>query len=124
MTLDRPTLRMIATNPTAVLAAVRRDELNAQFAASVVNPYAQWWECWLMQPRPPKGYATFSNWKGMGATSPWAHRIVASAVYGPIPEGHDVDHLCFTRNCVNPFHLRFLPASENRAHRRPVEVSA
>lgn len=44
----------------------------------------------------------------------YAHRIVATAVYGPIPAGHEVDHLCYTRNCVNPFHLRVVTSRENK----------
>lgn len=44
----------------------------------------------------------------------YAHRIMASLVHGPIPEGYEVDHLCFTRNCVNPLHLAVVPLAHNR----------
>ena len=38
-----------------------------------------------------------------------AHRVAYELVVGPIPEGHDLDHVkargCTNRNCVNPSHL-------------------
>lgn len=69
--------------------------------------------CWLFSTTRPDGYATF----GTGAAFDgelYVHRIVARRVYGPIPKGHEVDHLCRTRNCGNPLHLAIRPLSENR----------
>ena len=43
-----------------------------------------------------------------------AHQIAYEQVYGPIPPGMDVDHICFVRACVNPEHLRLLHPSINR----------
>jgi hypothetical protein len=34
-----------------------------------------------------------------------AHRLAYMSANGPIPEGLVLDHLCRTRNCVNPDHL-------------------
>lgn len=34
-----------------------------------------------------------------------AHRAVFELTVGPIPEGHDLHHLCEVKNCVNPTHL-------------------
>lgn len=42
-----------------------------------------------------------------------AHRYSWSLVNGPIPHGLTVDHLCFTRRCVNPAHLRLLTNQAN-----------
>lgn len=58
------------------------------------------------------GYARFGDRSVFSEM--YAHRIVAEAVHGPIPEGYEVDHLCFTRNCVNPFHLRICTPFENK----------
>jgi hypothetical protein len=58
------------------------------------------------------GYARFGDRSVFDEL--YAHRIVAAAVWGPIPDGYEVDHLCFTRNCVNPFHLRVVPLAVNR----------
>ena len=45
------------------------------------------------------------------------NRIGSDAVYemvhGPIPEGYEVDHICHTRHCVEPTHLRLLTHRQN-----------
>lgn len=107
----------IAGNRCSDSLTSRRERSIARFAAKLLNPGAMWWECWLM-PVPPSanhyrnGYARFGS-RNVFAEM-YAHRIVASAVHGPIPDGHEVDHLCYTRNCVNPFHLRVITARENK----------
>lgn len=35
-----------------------------------------------------------------------AHRVAYEEQVGPIPEGHDLDHLCENRACVNVLHLK------------------
>lgn len=47
-----------------------------------------------------------------------AHRWVYQNSVGTIPPGFDVDHICWQRLCVNPDHLRLLPALENRRRQR------
>ena len=42
-----------------------------------------------------------------------AHRAAWTAVYGQIPEGMTIDHLCKNRRCVNVEHLRLLTNYEN-----------
>ncbi|MEV4521473.1 HNH endonuclease [Micromonospora tulbaghiae] len=34
-----------------------------------------------------------------------AHRATYEMFVGPIPDGHDLDHLCRVRHCVSPAHL-------------------
>ncbi len=41
------------------------------------------------------------------------HRLVYTVLVGPIPEGQTLDHLCFSRACCNPDHLRVTPHSVN-----------
>lgn len=36
------------------------------------------------------------------------HRVAYEAVYGPIPDGMTVDHICRNRRCINWLHLRLL----------------
>lgn len=42
-----------------------------------------------------------------------AQRIVCEAVYGKIPDGLMVDHLCNNKLCINPAHLDVVTNREN-----------
>lgn len=48
-----------------------------------------------------------------------AHRFIWELLRGPIPDGHHIDHdgpsRCHTRDCVNPWHTRPLPSTENQS---------
>ena len=52
--------------------------------------------------------------------SDYAHRVVWRRVYGPIPRGLEVDHLCEITLCQRPDHLDLVTKSENgrRRHAR------
>lgn len=68
-----------------------------------------------------------SCWPWLAARSGWgyglilgargamvaAHRVVYELEVGPIPAGHEVDHLCRNRRCVNPAHLEPVLTREN-----------
>lgn len=41
------------------------------------------------------------------------HRVAYELLVGPIPDGLVIDHLCRTRNCVNPHHLEPVTCREN-----------
>jgi hypothetical protein len=67
-------------------------------------------ECWLWTASTSRlGYGMFS----VGDRMIGAHRIAYELIVGPIPEGLVIDHLCFTRNCVNPDHLEPVTQTEN-----------
>ena len=42
--------------------------------------------------------------------------IVYRQYYGDIPEGHEIDHICYVRHCLEPTHLRALTHRENVLH--------
>ena len=49
----------------------------------------------------------------------FAHRAYYEVTHGPIPEGHEIDHLCRNRRCVNPDHLEAVAPVENQRRARP-----
>lgn len=46
------------------------------------------------------------------------HRYMSEKYHGPIPEGYDVHHVCFTTLCGNPAHLQAVPGDSNLRARR------
>ena len=42
-----------------------------------------------------------------------AHIVMYQRERGPVPEGHELDHLCQRRNCVAWWHLEPVPPSQN-----------
>ncbi len=41
------------------------------------------------------------------------HRVIYEANVAPIPEGLAIDHLCKTRNCINPTHMEAVTPAVN-----------
>jgi hypothetical protein len=69
--------------------------------------------CWLWvgsTNAPPKDYARLH---AVGLKRTGAHRVAYELFVGPIPDGLDLDHLCRTPRCVNPFHLEAVTQREN-----------
>lgn len=68
------------------------------------------WECWIWQGCPDeKGYGGFA----CRERAYKAHRLSYTIFVGPIPPDLVIDHLCRTRNCVNPEHLEPVTDVEN-----------
>jgi hypothetical protein len=72
--------------------------------------------CWNWQGHLVAGGYGVIRVGGRRATS--AHRAAYMANIGDVPDGCDVDHVCFNASCVNPDHLRALDAVENRRRQR------
>ena len=70
-------------------------------------------ECWLWTGSGnPKGYGLIFGGPDDARMRP-VHRVAYEIEIGPIPEGMEIDHLCRTRNCVNPAHLEPVDHAEN-----------
>ncbi len=78
----------------------------------VVNPETACWH-WCGELH-RKGYALLRV-RNMQGRQKWrfAHRVAFEEFRGRIPDGLVIDHLCRTRDCVNPFHLDPVTAIEN-----------
>ena len=65
------------------------------------------------------GYGIFA----LAGRSRGAHRIAYELLVGAIPPGSQLDHLCRTRNCVNPDHVEVISPTEHslRSNRRRME---
>lgn len=67
-------------------------------------------DCWLWTAcRSSGGYGKV----GRDGKSLYAHRVIYEELIGPIPDGTEIDHICNTRLCVNPDHLRAVPHRTN-----------
>jgi hypothetical protein len=75
--------------------------------------------CWLWTAADngKNGYGIFRGGteRDKGGSRLWvlAHRYSYELHVGPIPDGHQIDHLCRTRLCVNPAHHEPVSHKEN-----------
>jgi hypothetical protein len=65
-------------------------------------------ELWIGQ-KTHRGYGRF--W--LNGRMEYAHRVALALDGRTVPDGMVVDHLCRTRDCVNPAHLEIVKQQEN-----------
>lgn len=76
-------------------------------------------ECWVWLLKTKDGYGM----TGVARSVTWmAHRLSYLLMKGSIPDGHQIDHLCGNRSCVNPDHLEPVTPLEN-TRRAPGSLS-
>ena len=65
--------------------------------------------CWIWFGALCKGYALLRvNGINVRAAR-WSYELLI----GPIPEGYELHHTCFVKECVNPFHLKPMTHAEH-----------
>ena len=85
--------------------------------------------CWIwLAAKDPAGYPRFhvTRVRGQGYAE-HAHRWSYEHFVGPIPEGHEVHHVCEMPACVNPDHLQALTRREHAlmvGHRNVAALNA
>jgi hypothetical protein len=91
------------------------DALPARFLAKVQVDDNGCWR-WTAS-RTPAGYGRIGRGRrGEGWTI--AHRFAYEHVFGPVPDGLELDHLCRVRHCANPWHVEPVTHAENVARGR------
>ena len=77
-------------------------------------------ECWpwfgnTRRGKSGVGYGQFFPSRGQPV---YAHRYAYILLRGPIPDALVIDHLCDSKNCVNPWHMECVTGEENTRRAR------
>ena len=90
-------------------------EVTPQVVARFWSKVDKSGDCWLWTgSKNSEGYGVIKILKKMYK----AHRVAFTVLTGPIPKDLMIDHMCHTRLCVNPEHLRLATCAQNNANRR------
>ena len=74
--------------------------------------------CWIwLASKDARGYGHFS----LNGRPRQAHRVAWEFERGPIPEGMEVHHTCFTPSCVRPSHLEIVTPKRNKTLKNPAK---
>lgn len=124
-------MRRSCTHPGCLNQAIGKNCRDHR-KATRINPEAHFWagvrklgpnDCWpWLRGRIGEGYG-IAPWNGRQTT---AHRVAYMYARGPIPDDHQIDHLCHNekctagancphRRCCNPAHLKPVTLAENLA---------
>jgi hypothetical protein len=68
--------------------------------------------------RSGEGYARIPHRESGARVKLFAHVESYRLHKGEIPEGYEIDHLCYNKLCINPEHLEPVTPAENLARRR------
>lgn len=82
------------------------------------RPLESWYRvepdgCWNWLGTINDGYGQLSINRNGKVTTKKAHILMYEKVYGPVPEGKQLDHLCRNRRCCNPDHVEPVSNSVN-----------